>query len=72
MGHAEYDPLTLDAEYRRDLAANLPIHVPENYYPDDDPEKKPLVTWRAHGNLLYTNWLNYFVYQSTPYDLRKL
>ena len=72
MGHAEYDPMTLDAEYRRDLAANLPIHVPEHYYPDDDPEKRPLVTWRAHGNLLYTNWLNYFVYQSTPYDLRKL
>ena len=72
MGHAEYDPLTLDAEYRRDLAANLPIHVPEHYYEDDDPAKTPIVNWRAHGNLLYTNWLNYFVYQSTPYDLTKL
>jgi len=72
MGHAEYDPLTLDAEYRRDVAAGLPIHVPENYYEDDDPSKPPIVNWRAHGNLLYTNWLNYFVYQSTPYDLKNL
>ena len=72
MGHAEYDPLTLDAEYRRDLAANLPIHPPENYYEDDDPSKPPVVRWRAHGNLLYTNWLNYFVYQSTPYDIQKI
>ncbi|MBQ3706993.1 MAG: homoserine O-succinyltransferase [Clostridia bacterium] len=72
MGHAEYDPLTLDAEYRRDVAAGLPIHVPENYYEDDDPAKPPIVNWRAHGNLLYTNWLNYFVYQSTPYDLKKV
>ena len=72
MGHAEYDPLTLDAEYKRDLNAGLPIHVPENYYEDDDPSKPPIVNWRAHGNLLYTNWLNYFVYQSTPYDLKEL
>ena len=72
MGHAEYDPLTLDAEYRRDLNAGLPIHVPENYYEDNDPNKAPIVNWRAHGTLLYTNWLNYFVYQSTPYDLNKL
>ena len=72
MGHAEYDPLTLDAEYRRDVAAGLPIHVPENYYEDDDPTKPPIVNWRAHGTLLYTNWLNYFVYQSTPYDLKKV
>ncbi len=72
MGHAEYDPLTLDAEYRRDVAAGLPIQPPANYYPDDDPTKPPLVTWRAHGSLLYTNWLNYFVYQTTPYDLKAL
>ena len=72
MGHAEYDPMTLDAEYRRDVSAGLPIHVPENYYEDNDPSKPPIVNWRAHGNLLYTNWLNYFVYQSTPYDLKKV
>lgn len=72
MGHAEYDPLTLDAEYRRDVNAGLDIAVPENYYPDDDPSKPPIVNWRSHGSLLYTNWLNYFVYQSTPYDLETL
>ena len=72
MGHAEYDALTLDAEYRRDINSGVEIDIPENYYPDDDPSKAPLVTWRAHGNLLYTNWLNYFVYQSTPYDLKTL
>ncbi len=69
MGHAEYDPLTLDAEYRRDAAAGLGTAIPENYYPDNDPDQKPLVTWRAHGSLLFINWLNYFVYQSTPYDI---
>ena len=69
MGHAEYDALTLDAEYKRDLAAGLPIHMPENYYPSDDPSQTPLMTWRAHGTLLFTNWLNYFVYQSTPYNI---
>ena len=72
MGHAEYDPLTLDAEYRRDVAAGAPIAPPENYYPDNDPQKPPIVNWRAHGSLLYTNWLNYFVYQTTPYDLKSL
>lgn len=72
MGHAEYDPLTLDAEYRRDVAAGVPIAPPENYYPDNDPQKPPIVNWRAHGSLLYTNWLNYFVYQTTPYDLKSL
>lgn len=70
IGHAEYDPLTLDAEYKRDLAAGMEIQPPINYYPNDDPSQAPLVRWRGHGNLLYTNWLNYFVYQSTPYDLR--
>lgn len=72
MGHSEYDPLTLDAEYRRDQAAGLGTAIPQNYYPDDDPEQAPLVTWRAHGSLLFINWLNYFVYQSTPYDLTEL
>ena len=68
-GHSEYDALTLDEEYRRDVAANKPIKPPVNYYPDNDPDKAPLVTWRAHANLLYSNWLNYFVYQTTPYDI---
>ena len=68
-GHSEYDPGTLKAEYDRDVAAGKPIHVPYNYYPDDDPTKDPVVIWRAHANLLYSNWLNYFVYQTTPYDL---
>ena len=68
-GHSEYDADTLEQEYRRDGAAGRPISVPENYYPDDDPSRPPLVTWRAHANLLFCNWLNYFVYQTTPYDL---
>ena len=68
-GHSEYDADTLEQEYRRDVAAGKPIAVPENYYPDDDPSRPPLVTWRAHANLLFCNWLNYFVYQTTPYDL---
>ena len=72
MGHSEYDPYTLDAEYRRDLMAGLPIEMPKNYYRNDDPNAEPLVRWRAHGSLLFINWLNYFVYQSTPYDLKKL
>ena len=69
MGHPEYDRVTLDGEYKRDLAKGLPIEIPKNYYKDDDPNNKPLLTWRAHANNLYTNWLNYYVYQSTPYDL---
>ena len=69
MGHAEYDALTLDAEYKRDLAAGAPIRMPENYYPDNDPENKPNLLWRAHANTLYTNWINYYVYQLTPYDM---
>ena len=72
MGHSEYDPLTLDAEYRRDQAAGLGTAIPENYYTDNNPENPPVVNWRAHGSLLYINWLNYFVYQSTPYDLTEL
>ena len=69
MGHPEYDRVTLDGEYKRDLSKGLPIEVPENYYEGDDPDNKPLLTWRAHANNLYTNWLNYYVYQVTPYDL---
>ena len=64
MGHAEYDRDTLKREYLRDVAANVPIHVPEHYFPGDDPEKTPLVTWRSCAHLLYGNWLNYFVYQT--------
>ena len=71
-GHSEYDALTLDAEYRRDLSQGKPIKIPQNYYPGDDPKKKPKVSWRSCANLLYSNWLNYFVYQTTPYDLSKL
>lgn len=71
-GHSEYDADTLKNEYLRDVAAGLPIHVPENYFPDDNPENEPLVTWRSHANLLYSNWLNYFVYQTTPYDIEKI
>lgn len=69
MGHPEYDRITLDGEYKRDLSKNLPIEIPKNYYEDDNPENRPLLRWRAHANNLYTNWLNYYVYQSTPYDL---
>ncbi|MDO5532958.1 homoserine O-succinyltransferase [Sutterella sp.] len=71
-GHPEYDLLTLDAEYRRDLAKGLAIAVPENYYPDDDPNRTPRFRWRGHAHLLYSNWLNYYVYQTTPYDLDEL
>ena len=68
-GHSEYDALTLKAEYDRDKAQGLPIRVPANYFPNDDDTKMPLVTWRSHASLLYQNWLNYFVYQTTPYDI---
>jgi len=68
-GHPEYDRNTLDNEYRRDLKKGINPDIPFNYYPDNDPEKKPLLTWRAHANTLYTNWINYYVYQATPYDL---
>ena len=71
-GHSEYSPLTLDTEYRRDLDKGLPIEIPRNYYIDDDPEKGPLVRWRAHANLLFSNWLNYFVYQETPYNINDI
>ena len=68
-GHSEYDSDTLEKEYLRDKNQGLPIQVPANYYPDDDPSKPPIVRWRGHANLLYSNWLNYFVYQTTPYDI---
>lgn len=68
-GHSEYDPYTLRDEYLRDKKKGLPIHVPENYFPNDDPSKEPLVYWRSHANLLFSNWLNYYVYQVTPYIL---
>lgn len=69
MGHPEYDRVTLDGEYKRDLSKGLEIAMPKNYYPDDDPDKTPLLKWRATANNLYTNWLNYYVYQATPYDM---
>ena len=68
-GHAEYDPLSLKQEYDRDVAAGLPIEIPQNYYPDDDPSRMPVVRWRSVANLLFANWLNYYVYQETPYEL---
>ena len=69
MGHPEYDRMTLDAEYKRDLGKELAIEMPVNYYPDNDPDQKPELIWRSHANNIYTNWLNYYVYQTTPYDL---
>ena len=68
-GHSEYDADTLKNEYLRDLSQGKPIKIPENYFPGDDDTKKPLATWRGHATLLFTNWLNYFVYQTTPYDI---
>ncbi|PWH17390.1 MAG: homoserine O-succinyltransferase [Anaerolineae bacterium] len=71
-GHSEYDPLTLKSEYDRDINKGLPIHVPINYYPNDDPSRMPVVRWRGHAHLLFANWLNYYVYQVTPYDRREI
>jgi homoserine O-succinyltransferase len=71
-GHPEYDRLTLKAEYERDLTRGMPIEVPKDYFPGDDPSVKPGVTWKSHAHLLYANWLNYYVYQLTPYDLNQL
>lgn len=71
-GHSEYDADTLKKEYLRDKNAGLPIEIPKNYFPEDDDTKEPLSTWRSHANLLYSNWLNYFVYQTTPYDLKEI
>ncbi|MBQ9839193.1 MAG: homoserine O-succinyltransferase [Oscillospiraceae bacterium] len=71
-GHSEYDPETLRTEYLRDKNAGLPIRVPQNYFPNDDDSLEPLVRWRGHANLLFSNWLNYFVYQTTPYDIMSI
>ena len=72
FGHPEYDADTLKREYDRDVAKGLDIPVPRHYFPDDDPAREPRATWRAHAQLLYTNWLNYYVYQTTPYDLDRV
>lgn len=69
FGHPEYDRMTLDTEYKRDLSKGLDIKIPENYYPNNNPDEKPLLLWRAHCNTMYSNWLNYYVYQVTPYDM---
>jgi homoserine O-succinyltransferase/O-acetyltransferase len=71
-GHSEYSPYTLDNEYKRDLTKGLAIDPPMNYYRDDDPSKEPLVRWRSHANLLFGNWLNYYVYQATPYKIAEI
>ena len=71
-GHSEYDADTLKNEYLRDLSQGKPIDIPYNYFPGDNPTKPPMVSWRAHANLLFSNWLNYFVYQSTPYDIKNI
>ena len=72
MGHPEYDRNTLRDEYNRDVRKGLPIEVPKNYFPDDDPTQRPLLQWRSHANNLYCNWINYYVYQATPYDLNEI
>lgn len=72
VGHSEYEPHSLKDEYERDLAAGLNPAVPENYFPDDNPELTPIVTWKSHGNLLFSNWLNYYVYQLTPYSATEI
>lgn len=71
-GHSEYSRCTLDAEYKRDVEKNLPIEIPVNYYPDNDPSKTPVMRWKSTANLLFSNWLNYYVYQETPYDLEQI
>ena len=68
MGHPEYDRMTLDQEYKRDVKKGIMPTLPVHYYPDDDPTQRPILSWRSHANNLYTNWLNYYVYQSTPYE----
>jgi homoserine O-succinyltransferase len=72
MGHCEYDSGTLNNEYIRDKNLGLPIEIPKNYFPNDDDSKAPVSKWRAHGNLLFANWLNYCLYQTTPYDIKTI
>ena len=71
-GHSEYDPLTLKQEFDRDRARGLEISLPENYFPEDNPERFPQVRWRSHSFLLFSNWLNYYVYQETPFDISSI
>ena len=71
-GHSEYDATTLHDEYIRDIGKGLDAKIPKNYYPNDDPTRPPIVSWRSHASLLFSNWLNYYVYQITPYDLEKI
>jgi homoserine O-succinyltransferase len=71
-GHSEYDPLTLKNEYERDISKGLDIEMPANYYPDNDSTSEPVVNWRSHSSLLFANWLNYYVYQETPYDIMEI
>ncbi len=71
-GHSEYDRFTLQQEYMRDISKGLNISVPKNYFPEDDPNKEPIVRWKSHANLLFSNWLNYYVYQATPYVLEEI
>lgn len=72
FNHSEYDTLSLKSEYERDIGRDIPVKLPANYFPNNDPDKEPILNWRAHSNLLYNNWLNYYVYQSTPFDLNKI
>lgn len=71
-GHSEYDPLTLMGEYERDINKGIDISVPKNYFPEDNPENQPVIRWRGHANLLFSNWLNYYVYQETPYNINEI
>ena len=71
-GHSEYDPNTLKDEYDRDLKKGLPIDIPVNYFPNNDPSRPPMARWKSHANLLYYNWLNYYVYQITPYNINEI
>ncbi len=72
MGHPEYDRMTLDKEYKRDVGKGLDPEIPKDYYPDDDPTREPILSWRGHANTLYTNWVNYYVYQVTPYEIHDI
>lgn len=71
-GHMEYSPYTLDKEYKRDKGKRDDVEMPQNYYEDDNPQNKPRVTWRAHANLLFNNWINYYIYQETPYNIDEI